>query len=64
MSAFQAPLPNHDILKDGWHMKDIDEMDMIGYLHVRAWDARREYDKVHVAPKKVYIDEVWPVTEK
>ena len=41
-------------------MHEIDSMDMLGFLKVRAWDARREYDKAHAAPGKVYIDEVWP----
>lgn len=41
-------------------MHEIDGMDMLGFLKVRAWDARREYDKAHAAPGKVYIDEIWP----
>ena len=42
-------------------MHEIDEMDMLGFLKIRAWDAWREYDKVHAAPRKIYIDEVWPM---
>jgi uncharacterized protein YbdZ (MbtH family) len=38
-------------------MKEIDEMDMLGFLHVRAWSANRE--KEMKAPKQRYIDEVW-----
>jgi hypothetical protein len=39
-------------------MKEIDEMDMLGFLQMRAWDARRaEHTK---RPKSAYIDEVWP----
>ena len=29
-------------MKNGWRMKEIDEMDMLGFLHLRAWDATRE----------------------
>ena len=38
-------------------MKDIDEMDMPGYLRMRAWKANRE--KQAKAPTHRYIDEVW-----
>ena len=49
------------LLKDGWRMREIDEMDMLGFLRLRAWDARREYDRAHtVVTRKAYIDEVWP----
>ena len=41
-------------------MNEIDSMDMLGFLKVRAWDARREYDRTHAEPKKKYIDEIWP----
>ena len=41
-------------------MHEIDSMDMLGFLKVRAWDARREYDRAHTAPQKKYIDEIWP----
>ena len=39
-------------------MKDIDEMDMPGYLRVRAWKARQE--KKSKEPVRRYIDDVWP----
>ena len=39
-------------------MKDIDEMDMPGYLRMRAWKATRE--KQAKAPVRRYIDDVWP----
>ena len=39
-------------------MKEIDEMDMLGFLMVRAWDAQREQRSVE--PKPAFIDEVWP----
>ena len=38
-------------------MKDIDEMDMPGFLRLRAWDAGREQKKK--APKRAFIDQVW-----
>ncbi|MEG1192712.1 MAG: hypothetical protein RR296_10425 [Clostridia bacterium] len=38
-------------------MKDIDEMDMVGFLLLRAWDAGREQEKR--APKRGFIDQVW-----
>lgn len=41
-------------------MNDIDTMDMLGYLHVRAWAAKREYAREHT-PKKAFIDDVWPM---
>ena len=38
-------------------MKEIDEMDMLGYFQIRAWKAKCE--KENTAPKHKYIDEVW-----
>jgi hypothetical protein len=45
-------------MKNGWRMKEIDEMDMLGFLHLRAWDATREQEKKK--PRQRFIDEVWP----
>ena len=39
-------------------MRDIDEMDMLGYLRIRAWNANRK--KKDTTPKHHFIDEVWP----
>lgn len=39
-------------------MSEIDSMDMLGFLGVRAWSANREKQKK--APRRAYIDEVWP----
>lgn len=39
-------------------MQEIDQMDMVGYLRVRAWKAGREHKKKE--PKPAFIDEVWP----
>ena len=38
-------------------MRDIDEMDILGYLMIRAWKAKREHEKKQ--PVHRYIDEVW-----
>jgi Ni,Fe-hydrogenase III component G len=32
--------------------------DMLGFLRLRAWDARREQEKKK--PRQRFIDEVWP----
>jgi hypothetical protein len=39
-------------------MKEIDEMDMLGFLRLRAWDAQREQQSLE--PRPAFIDEVWP----
>jgi hypothetical protein len=39
-------------------MNDIDNMDMPGFFRVRAWEANRL--NAAKAPKRRYIDEVWP----
>ena len=44
-------------MKNGWRMKEIDEMDMLGFLRLRAWDAQRENEKKK--PRRAFIDEVW-----
>ena len=38
-------------------MMEIDQMDMLGFLRLRAWDAQREKKKKQ--PRKAYIDQVW-----
>ena len=42
-------------MKNGWRMKEIDEMDMLGFLRLRAWDATREQEKKK--PQQRFIDE-------
>ena len=37
---------------------DIDRMDILGFLKVRAWKAKQAKEKE--APRQRYIDEVWP----
>jgi len=39
-------------------MQEIDGMDMLGFLQIRAWDTRK--DENGIRPKPAYIDEVWP----
>ena len=48
----------NSLLESGWRMRDIDEMDMLGFLRIRAWSAMQEQKKKE--PKHAYIDEVWP----
>ena len=43
-------------LAAAWRMKEIDEMDMLGFLRLRAWDATREQEKKK--PRHAFIDEV------
>ena len=38
-------------------MAEIDQMDMLGFLKLRAWNARRE--KTKKEPRRKFIDEVW-----
>ena len=38
-------------------MSEIDGMDMLGFLRVRAWSARKEKEKKQ--PRHAYIDQVW-----
>ncbi len=51
-------LSYNELMKNGWRMKEIDEMDMLGFLRLRAWDAQRESEKKK--PQQRFIDEVWP----
>ena len=39
-------------------MSEIDVMDMLGFLRIRAWNASRRNKKKE--PKPRFIDEVWP----
>lgn len=39
-------------------MNEIDGMDMLGFLRIRAWDALQLEKKNQ--PKPAYIDQVWP----
>ena len=46
------------LMESGWRFDDIDRMDMLGFLRIRAWDAQREHKKKE--PQRAYIDQVWP----
>ena len=48
----------NSLLEGGWHMQEIDGMDMLGFLRLRAWSARRE--KTKKEPRHTTIDAVWP----
>ena len=48
-------------MENGWKMREIDEMDMLGYFRLRAWKAQREKKKK--SPRRRYIDEVWSNTK-
>jgi len=48
----------NELLTAGWTMPEIDGMDFPGFLRLRTWDARRK--KETRAPKRRFIDEVWP----
>ena len=39
-------------------MHEINGMDMLGYLRIRAWRASRE--KIKREPVRRFIDEAWP----
>ncbi len=39
-------------------MKEIDEMDILGFLQVRAWNAKKNHRKKEPPPG--FIDNVWP----
>lgn len=39
-------------------MTEIDRMDFLGYLEIRAWNAKKESDKKK--PRPTTIDRVWP----
>ena len=39
-------------------MREIDDMDMLGFLKIRAFNAKKQHKKEE--PKPGYIDNVWP----
>ena len=39
-------------------MAEIDQTDLLGFLRIRAWNAKRERNKKKPQPR--HIDEVWP----
>jgi len=32
----------NSLLEDGWRMREIDQMDMLGFLRIRAWNVWKE----------------------
>lgn len=48
----------NSLLDSGWRMQEIDSMDMLGFLRLRAWSANREKQKMQ--PRRTTIDAVWP----
>ena len=48
-----------DLLKAGWKMQEIDEMDFIGFMQVRSWDLTREKGDISTPDGKVYIDDIF-----
>ena len=40
-------------------MAEIDHMDMLGFLHIRAWALRKAKE-----PKRRYIDQIWSQLDK
>ena len=48
----------NSLLESGWRMREIDEMDILGFLRIRCWKARQEQKKKE--PRRAFIDEVWP----
>ena len=48
----------NELMKNGWRMKEIDQMDMLDSLRLRAWDASGEKEKNN--PRQRFINEAWP----
>lgn len=48
----------NSLLEGGWRMAEIDQTDLLGFLRIRAWNAKREHEKKK--PQPHHIDEVWP----
>ena len=53
----------NSLLEGGWRMQEIDQMDMLGFLKIRAWNAQQKKTKKEekkAAPVRSTIDRVWP----
>ena len=48
----------NSLLEGGWRMNEIDSMDMLGFLKIRAFNAKKQQKKKTKKPD--YIDTVWP----
>ncbi len=44
-----------NLLESGWAMVQIDEMDLLGYIRLVAWKARKKQE-----PRLTTIDQLWP----
>ena len=49
-------------MESGRRFDEIDRMDMLGFLRIRAWKAR--HDKQKAEPRRAFIDEVWPTVAR
>ena len=47
----------NSLLEGGWRMSEIDSMDMLGFLSVRAWNVGKAQKKKE--SRRAFIDEVW-----
>ena len=48
----------NNLLEGGWRMREIDDMDLLGFLRIRAWNAKNKREKQK--PRRATIDTVWP----
>ena len=48
----------NSLLEADWRMQEIDDMDMLGFLRIRAWKAKQTQKKP--TGTKKCIDQVWP----
>ena len=48
----------NSLLESDWRMAEIDQCDLLGFLYIRAWGARKKQQDSK--PKPGYIDTVWP----
>ena len=48
----------NSLLESDWRMTEIDHCDLLGFLRIQAWGARKKQQDSK--PKPGYIDTVWP----
>ena len=46
------------LLEGGWRMTEIDQADLLGYLRIQAWNAKKKHPTEEQS--KAFIDTVWP----
>ena len=57
----------NSLLEGGWRMSEIDSMDMLGFLGIRAWNARKEkkkkeettYEKIIISSSRRYDGSIY-----